>query len=67
VEVTEEAAERDKGERELSNGRKKNQGGGWFMINFEPDFLFHQAKKFTFIYRRWKRDISSLLMSNLGF
>jgi hypothetical protein len=45
---------------------KKNQGGGWFVINFEPDFLFHQAKKFTSIYRRWKRDISSLLMPNLG-
>jgi len=28
VEVNEEAAERDKGKRELLNGRKKNRGGG---------------------------------------
>jgi hypothetical protein len=38
-----------------------------FFTNFGPDFLLSHTMESTYIYRRWKRDISSLLVSNIGF
>jgi hypothetical protein len=43
-------------------GREKNYRTGqkgWFLADFGPHFLLHQAMKSTSIYRRWKRAILS--------
>jgi hypothetical protein len=41
-------------------------GNDWFLADFGPDFLLAQAMKCTLIYRRWKRDIVSLMVPNHG-
>jgi hypothetical protein len=37
-----------------------------FFADFGPDFLLSQTMESTRIYRRWKMDISFLLVSNIG-
>lgn len=39
---------------------------GLFFANFSPDFFHAQGMETTPIYRSWKRDILSLIMSHLG-
>jgi len=45
---------------------KKEREVGWFFINFSPNFLHTQGMESTPIYRGWKRNILSLMVSNLG-
>jgi hypothetical protein len=45
-------------ERERKNCRNGGQGG-WFLADFELDFLLPRAMKSTSIYRWWKRAILS--------
>jgi hypothetical protein len=47
------------GEREGEKKLQKRGAGGWFLADFEPDFLLPRAMKSTSIYRRWKRAILS--------
>jgi len=56
-------------ERRRERGREKLQKRGqrgWFLANFGPDFLLHQAMKCSPIYRTSKRDTLSLMVPNLG-
>ena len=39
-------------------------GNDWFLANFGPDFVPVKAMKCTLIYRRWKRDILSVMVPN---
>jgi len=50
-------------EREIKNCKNGGQRG-WFLADFEPNFLLPQAMKSTSIYRRWKRAILSSLEKN---
>jgi hypothetical protein len=56
--------EREGEERE----RNCRNRGKWlvFFADFGPNFLLAQAMKCTPIYRRWKRDILSLMVTNIG-
>ena len=63
VEVAEEAMEREGKERRL--WWKQNWGGLIFFADFGLDFL-PQSMKSTPIYKGWKMDVLSLLLSNLG-
>jgi hypothetical protein len=47
--AAENTVERDKKERELLAKRKKKEGG-WFFINFSPDFLHTQDMESISIY-----------------
>jgi hypothetical protein len=53
------------GEREGEKLQKQGQMG-WFLADFGPEFLLPQAMKCRPIYRRWKMNILSLMVANLG-
>jgi len=55
-----------KREREREIKTAKIGAEGLVLANFGPEFLLLQAMKCTPIYRRWKRDILSLMVPNLG-
>jgi len=46
--------ERDRERKKIVETRQR----GWFLADFEPDFLLPQAINSASIYRRWKRVIS---------
>lgn len=48
------------------SGKERKIRYAGFFIDFEPNFIHPQAMKFTLIYRRWKRDVLSLQVPNLG-
>jgi len=47
--------ERERKERKIAETRKM----AVFLADFGPDFLLHQVTNGAYIYRRWKRVISS--------
>jgi hypothetical protein len=53
------------GERGKEKLQKRGQRG-WFLADFGLDFLLIQAMKCSPIYRRWKRNILSLMVPNRG-
>jgi hypothetical protein len=66
VVVAKGTAEKEKGERERWQKRKKNRGGGWFFSDCGPNFLLPQVINGAFIYKRWKRAILSTLGKNFS-
>jgi hypothetical protein len=64
VEVAKKAMERE-GKRKDHSGNKTREEAIFF-ADFGPDFLLSQTMESTRIYRKWKRDISFLLVSNIG-
>jgi len=58
LQVLKKQREREREKRE-NVGRKKNRGEADFLAYFGPKFLPSQAINSAFIYRRWKRVISS--------
>jgi hypothetical protein len=55
--------EREKKEVQLA---AKIRGGGWFFVDFGPKSLPPQPMKIKYIYKGWKRDTLSLVVSNLS-
>ena len=53
-----------RGERERKNA--ETWADGWFLADFGPDFLLPRAMKCSPIYRRWKRNMLSLMVLNRG-
>ena len=54
-------------EREIEKGAaSRNPEKRWFFLNFGPPILPPWNMKIKYIYRRWKRDILSLLVQNLN-
>ena len=47
-------------------GERKKTRQRWFFLNFSFWFPLPQAMKLTFIYRGWKRETLSHIVSNLG-
>ena len=66
VVAAEGTAEKEKGKRERRHKKNKNRGGGWFFLDFRPNFLLPQTIKSAYIYRRWKREILSTLGKNFS-
>ena len=64
VEVAKKAMERE-GKRKDHSGNKTREEAIFF-ADFGPDFLLSQTMESTRIYKKWKRDISFLLVSNIG-
>jgi len=54
------------GENEAGGNGRNKIGGASLFFNFAPKFLLSQCMEFTFSYGRWKRDILSLLGTNIG-
>jgi len=48
------------------NGRKTGGEAVFFFSFFTPNFLLFQTMKSILIYRGWKMDVSSLMVSNLS-
>ena len=48
------------------NCRNRGRGAVFFFPDFGPKFLLSQAMKCNPIYRRWKRNILSLMVPNRG-
>ena len=56
-------------ERWRERGRQKLQKRGqrgWFLVDFGPAFFLPHAMKCSPIYRRWKKNILSLMVPNRG-